>query len=273
MEYNFWELDTNLGNFKFFRTGPFFDLVFIDKMSSDSILPNHVGIILDGNRRWAKENGYKSTLEGHKKGYDSLKGVAQHAFDKGIRNVSAFVFSTENWSRSKQEVDYLMRLLLRIMKRDIKELHRKGIKVLWLGTRVGLSPEIIQAIEDAIRKTEGNIRGTLAFCLNYGGQQEIADATAKIISEGYKPEEVTPKLIEDHLYSPELGPVDLMIRTSGEQRLSGFNLWRCSYSELYFTDKKWPAFTDEDLDSALEEYAKRNRRFGGDSKAKKAPKA
>ncbi|HRV76314.1 MAG TPA: undecaprenyl diphosphate synthase family protein, partial [Candidatus Saccharimonadales bacterium] len=125
-------------------------------------------------------------------------------------------------------------------------------------------PDIIEAIENAIRKTEKNIKGTLAFCLNYGGHQELADATAKIISEGYKPEDVTPELIEKHLYAPELGPVDLMIRTSGEQRLSGFNLWRCSYSELIFTDKKWPAFTNEDLDLALAEFARRSRRFGGD---------
>jgi len=232
---------------------------------SDKV-PDHIGLILDGNRRWAKENGFESTLHGHKKGYDNLKDLADYAFKKGIRTVSAYVFSTENWNRSKAEVDYLMKLLLKMMKKDIKELHRKGIKVLWLGTKVGLSPEIIQATEDAIRKTENNIRGTLAFCLNYGGQQELADATAKIMREGYTPEEVTPELIEQHLYAPELGPVDLMIRTSGEQRLSGFNLWRCSYSELYFSDKKWPAFSNEDLDLALADFANRNRRFGGDEK-------
>jgi len=237
-------------------------------MQSDHIIadnvPRHVGLILDGNRRWAKENGFSSTLQGHKAGYDNLKNLADYAFSRGIRNVSAYVFSTENWNRSKEEVDYLMKLLLRMMKRDIKELHSKGIKVLWLGTKVGLKPDIIEAIENAIRKTEKNIKGTLAFCLNYGGHQELADATAKIISEGYKPEDVTPELIEKHLYAPELGPVDLMIRTSGEQRLSGFNLWRCSYSELIFTDKKWPAFTNEDLDLALAEFARRSRRFGGD---------
>jgi undecaprenyl diphosphate synthase len=230
-------------------------------------LPNHIGLILDGNRRWAKENGFDDTLEGHKAGYGNLRRIAEHAYDSGVRNVSAFVFSTENWSRSKKEVDYLMKLLVMFIKKDVKALHKKGIKILWLGTKVGLKPEIIKAIEDAIIKTEKNIKGSLAFCLNYGGQQEIADATAKIISEGYKAEDVTPQLIEDHLYSPELGPVDLMIRTSGEQRLSGFNLWRCSYSELIFTEKKWPAFSNDDLDSALEEFARRNRRFGGDAKA------
>lgn len=229
---------------------------------SDSI-PNHVGLILDGNRRWAKENGFENTLEGHKAGYGNLRSIAEHAYEKGVRNVSAYVFSTENWNRSKKEVDYLMKLLIMFIKKDVKSLHRKGIKILWLGTKVGLKPEVIKAVEDAIKKTERNIKGTLAFCLNYGGQQELADATAKIINEGYKAEDITPELIEKHLYAPELGPVDLMIRTSGEQRLSGFNLWRCSYSELYFTDKKWPAFTGKDLDLALEEFAKRNRRFGG----------
>jgi undecaprenyl diphosphate synthase len=240
-------------------------------MQSDNIIPNlsstapnHVGLILDGNRRWAKENGFDDSLEGHKAGYGNLRTIAEHAYDKGVRNVSAYVFSTENWNRSKREVDYLMKLLIHFIKKDVKALHKKGIKILWLGTRVGLKPEVIEAIEGAIVKTEKNIKGTLAFCLNYGGQQELADATAKIIKEGYKAEDITPQLIEDHLYAPELGPVDLMIRTSGEQRLSGFNLWRCSYSELYFTDKKWPAFSSEDLDKALEDYAKRNRRFGGD---------
>jgi len=157
-----------------------------------------------------------------------------------------------------------MKLLLRMMKRDVKELHRKGVKVLWLGTRIGLKPDILQAIEDAVKKTEQNIKGTLAFCLNYGGQQELADATARIVEKGYSSEEITPALIEENLYAPELGPIDLMIRTSGEQRLSGFQLWRCSYAELYFTDKKWPAFSNEDLDLALQEFANRNRRFGGD---------
>lgn len=228
------------------------------------VLPNHVGVVLDGNRRWARENGFRNTLEGHRRGADTLKEMADYAFERGIKTVSAYVFSTENWSRSKEEVDYLMKLFFRIMKRDIKELHKKGIKILWLGTKVGLKPDVIKAIEDAIRKTENNLRGTLAFCLNYGGQQELADATANIIREGYRAEDITPELIEKHLYAPELGPVDLMIRTSGEQRLSGFNLWRCSYSELYFTDKKWPAFGKEDMDAALEDFAKRNRRFGGD---------
>lgn len=229
-----------------------------------NLIPNHVGVVLDGNRRWAKENGYKSSLDGHRKGSETLKNIADHAFERGVKTVSAYVFSTENWNRSKSEIDYLMKLFMKLMKRDIKELHAKGIKVLWLGTRVGLKPEIIEAIESAIKKTEKNIKGTLAFCLNYGGQLEIADATARIIKEGYKAEDVTPQLIEDHLYAPELGPVDLMIRTSGEQRLSGFNLWRCSYAELYFTDKRWPAFNNEDLDLALAEFARRNRRFGGD---------
>lgn len=229
-------------------------------------MPSHVGLILDGNRRWATENGFDNTLEGHKAGYGNLRSIAEHAYDKGVRNVSAYVFSTENWNRSKKEVDYLMKLLIMFIKKDVKSLHKKGIKILWLGTKVGLKPEVIEAIEGAIVKTEKNIKGTLAFCLNYGGQQELADATAKIIKEGYKAEDVTPELIEKHLYAPELGPVDLMIRTSGEQRLSGFNLWRCSYSELYFTDKKWPAFDRHDLDLALEDFARRNRRFGGDAK-------
>jgi undecaprenyl diphosphate synthase len=239
---------------------------------SNTTIPNHVGLILDGNRRWAKENNYKTTLEGHKAGYSNLKDLAEYAFDCGIKNVSAFVFSTENWNRSKEEVSYLMDLLIKVMKKDIKSLHQKGIKVLWLGTKVGLSPKILQAIEDAVNKTAHNLKGTLAFCLNYGGQQELADATAQIIKKGYKAEDVTPQLIQEHLYAPELPEVDLMIRTSGEQRLSGFQLWRCSYAELYFVDKHWPAFNNDDLDAALAEFAGRNRRFGGDSSQPKTTK-
>ncbi len=232
-------------------------------------IPNHIGIILDGNRRWARQNGCSSTLEGHKKGYDNLKDLSEHAIERGVKCVSAFVFSTENWNRSREEVDYLMRLLLQVMRQDVKRLHKKGIKVLWLGTKVGLSPKVLQAVEDAVNKTAQNLKGTLAFCLNYGGQQEIVDATRQIIEKGYSAEEVTSELFAENLYSPELPALDLMIRTSGEQRLSGFQLWRCAYAEFYFTDKHWPAFTKEDLDIALDDFANRNRRFGGDEATSK----
>lgn len=229
--------------------------------SAVSALPQHLGLILDGNRRWAKANGLPQ-LEGHRKGYENLKTIGKAAIKRGVKYVSAYVFSTENWQRSQEEVDYLMKLLLWVAKHEVNELHKEGIRVRFAGSKDKLNNKVIQAIADAEKKTSENNRGELILCLNYGGQQEIADAVKEIIKHGTKPAEVTPDLIAEHLYLPDVPPVDLVIRTSGEQRLSNFMLWRSAYSELLFVDKHWPAFTEEDLDSALADYASRIRRFG-----------
>lgn len=225
------------------------------------IIPIHLGLILDGNRRWAKEQGLP-LFEGHKKGYENLKTIGTAAIERGIKYVSAYIFSTENWNRSAEEVKYLMKLLLWVAKNEVKILHEKNIRVRFAGTEQRLGKNIINAMGDAKEKTKDNTGGTLLICLNYGGQQEIADAVKQIVKNGTKPEQVTPELIGKHIYTPDIPPIDLIIRTSGEQRLSNFMLWRAAYSELVFVDKHWPAFTVADLDKALDDYTKRQRRFG-----------
>ena len=226
-----------------------------------SEMPAHLGLILDGNRRWARERGLQP-FEGHRRGYLRLKNIAIASFDRGIKYVSAFVFSTENWNRSDSEVAYLMDLLQWVASYETRNLHKKNVKVKFIGLKSGLRPEIVKAIEKAESLTSQNTHGTLILCLNYGGQQEIADAAASLISNGTKASEVTPELIAKHLYDPSLPPIDLIIRTSGEQRLSGFMLWSAAYAELKFVLKNWPAFTVADLDAALTDYAKRERRYG-----------
>lgn len=224
-------------------------------------VPVHLGLILDGNRRWASEHGFKP-FEGHRRGYLRLRKVAEAAFDRGVKYVSAFVFSTENWNRSSEEVSYLMDLMYWVATKEVGKLHKNNIRIVFLGSKKRLEPRIVKAIDDAEEKTNHNTGGTLALCLNYGGQQELADAAALLIKKGVKAKDVTPELLAKNLYGPQLPPIDLIIRTSGEQRLSGFMLWSAAYAELKFVLKNWPAFTVADLEEALKDYALRQRRFG-----------
>lgn len=226
-----------------------------------SSTPVHIGFILDGNRRWAKNRGLP-TLEGHRVGYDNLKDIVKAAADRGVKFVSAYIFSTENWSRTPAEVKYLMDLAHKMLTRDVEELNKENIRVRWLGSADNVSQKLQQAIKAAEDSTKNNTRGTLGLCFNYGGHQEIIDAAKQFIKKGIKETELTTKKFAEALYAPEIPPIDLLIRTSGEQRLSGFMLWRAAYSELYFVDKHWPDFSVEDLDAALDEYATRERRFG-----------
>lgn len=228
---------------------------------SSSLVPQHLGLILDGNRRWAREHGFP-LMDGHKHGYENLKTIARAAFDEGVSYVSAYVFSTENWNRSKAEVSYLMRLLMWVLKHEVEVIHRDGIRVRVIGSKVRLGAAMIKAIHEAEKRTEHNQHGTLLLCLNYGGKQEIVEATKRIVAAGYEPEDITPELLNDFLYAPDVPPVDLLIRTSGEQRLSNFMLWESAYSELLFTKMNWPEFGIKDLQNALDEYASRQRRFG-----------
>jgi len=224
-------------------------------------MPNHLGLIMDGNRRWAKEKGLRP-FEGHRRGYLRLKKIALAAFDRNVHYVSAFVFSTENWNRSKEEVAYLMDLLYWVSTVELKKLDKRNIKIVFVGTKKGLSQKIIDAINAGEAKTANNTAGTLVLCLNYGGQQELSDAFANIIRQGIPADKITPELINKNLYEPSLPPLDLIIRTSGEQRLSGFMLWSAAYAELKFVLKYWPAFTVADLEDALQDYSHRHRRFG-----------
>lgn len=231
-------------------------------MSEDKTAPlRHLGLILDGNRRWARENNVP-TFAGHQKGYDKLNGIVKHAVGLGIPHISAYIFSKENWNRSKEEVSYLMELALKIAKKDIDELHKEDIRVIFLGSKDHLSDKLIVAINEAEQKTKDNKKATLGLCFNYGGRQEIVDAAKKIIDIGIPSSDVTEEIIEQNLYSKDFPNLDLLIRTSGEHRISNFMLYRAAYAELIFLNKFWPDFTNDDLDDAIEQYNHRKRRFG-----------
>jgi undecaprenyl diphosphate synthase len=224
--------------------------------------PKHVGYIVDGNRRWAKTHGIP-TYEGHLAGYNAIQEVARASFDAGIEYVSAYIFSTENWKRSQDEVSKLMGLVLRLLTSDLHIFDENNVRLKILGSRAGVSEKIIKAIDDAEARTANNTRGTLAVCFNYGGQQEIVDACKKIVQSGTPADQITPDLIEKNLYAPEIPPIDIIVRTSGEQRLSNFMLWRAAYSEFMSLEKLWPDMTKEDVTAILKEYTRRGRRFGG----------
>ena len=230
-------------------------------MTDNSIVPTHVGYIVDGNRRWAKEHGLPK-YEGHLAGYNTLQDIAKATFDEGVKYMSAYVFSTENWKRSEDEVGKLMGLVLRLIKSDLHLFQDNDIKLRIIGSRTNVSAKILEAIEEAEVATQHNSSGTLLLCFNYGGQLEIADAVKALIQSGAQAADVTPELIEQHLYAPDIPPCDLIVRTSGEQRLSNFMLWRSAYSELMFLEKNWPDMTKEDVTDILEAYKTRERRIG-----------
>lgn len=227
-----------------------------------NVVPTHVGFIVDGNRRWAKEHGLPA-YEGHLAGYNGLQDVLLALLDHGVKYASAYVFSTENWKRSEAEVSRLMKLLMRLFKSDLDIFIERNVRLRIIGTREGLSESMIKAIDDAEAKTAEMTGGQVILCFNYGGQLEIVDAVKKIVQSGVSAEKITPELISQNLYAPDVPPCDLIVRTSGEQRLSNFMLWRSSYSELLFIDKHWPDMTKDDVSAILEEYSRRNRRIGG----------
>lgn len=228
--------------------------------STPLIVPNHLGFILDGNRRWAKKHGLP-TYEGHLAGYHALKEVVLRAADRGVRYMSIYVFSTENWQRSQEEVKGLMHLVMRIFKSDIKELIKNEIRVRVLGARGGIPPKILKAMEEAEESSKNFTRSTVAVCFNYGGRQEIVDAAQQCIDDGLRT--ITEEAITERLYEPDIPAIDMVVRSSGEQRISNFMLWRIGYSEFYFIDKLWPDMRPDDVDDIIKEYSRRNRRFGG----------
>jgi len=228
---------------------------------SEIAVPTHLGLIVDGNRRWAREHGV-STVQGHRRGYGNLKNVCKAALKYGVRYVSAYVFSTENWQRDQQEVRDLMKLLQWVLKHEVKEFHREGIRLRVVGSKAKLGAAMLTAIHDAEKLTEQNTRGTLLLCLDYGGQQEIVEAIKRIAEAGVAPADITAEMVARHLYAPDVPPLDLIIRTSGEQRLSNFMLWEAAYSELAFDPVYFPDFDEKELATVLADYAKRKRRFG-----------
>ena len=227
-------------------------------------IPYHVGIILDGNGRWATERGLKRS-EGHKAGFETLKILSKHVFTRGVKVLSVFAFSTENFNRTKDEVDYLMDLFLKGFKSSIKEFNKHNIKVVFSGRKEPLSDKVYKSMKSLEKETLNNTGGILNICLNYGGQTEIVDTTKKLINDvldgKLKTEDITPEIFMKNLYN-DLPPIDFLIRTSGEIRVSNFMLFSLAYAEMYFPHTYFPDFKEDEFDKALEEYTKRDRRFG-----------
>ncbi len=223
------------------------------------VLPKHVGFIMDGNGRWATQRG-KSRSAGHVEGYKALEKVIDYGFRRGVEILSFYAFSTENWSRPKEEVEKLLSLMTNAIKVAGKKLIKNKIKLVISGDYSMVKPSVKRAIDQLIEKTSTFSPYVVNICFNYGGRAEICSAVNKIIASGAK--EVNEQLISSYLYTKDLADPDLIIRTSGEQRLSNFLLWQSSYSELYFTNVLWPDFNDDEFEKALTWFGERNRRFG-----------
>ncbi|MFC2045736.1 polyprenyl diphosphate synthase [Chloroflexota bacterium] len=225
-------------------------------------LPNHVAIIMDGNGRWAKQH-LLPRFKGHEAGVNNIRTVIEYLiYDYGIKFVTLYGFSTENWNRPKIEVTGLLRLLKSSIEKEIQELHQKGVRLRHLGRYDGFPKSLCNTIDSAIELTKNNTRATLSFAFNYGGRGEIIDAIRRLVSEGIPSQDIDEKLFGNYLYISDLPDVDLLIRTGGELRLSNFLIWQSAYSELYFTPVLWPDFGNEDIDQALIAYSMRQRRFG-----------
>jgi len=222
---------------------------------------SHLAIILDGNRRWAKKRGLP-TLIGHKKGYENVKNIADTCIEKGIKILTVFAFSTENWNRKKTEVTYLMNLLRNALLKDLDELHEKGIRIKLVGQRQRLDKDLQKRIKNAENKTKSNNKLLLQLAISYGGRAEITQAIKSIIKEKVPVAKITEELISSYMWTAGAQDPDMIIRTSGEQRTSGFLTWQSVYSELYFTKIPWPAFNKKELEKAINAYKQQQRRYG-----------
>jgi undecaprenyl diphosphate synthase len=254
-----------------FRKGPAFftygresQLVKPPKIAKDKI-PQHVALVMDGNGRWAKKRGLPRT-KGHEKGESALFDVVEGAIQIGVKELSAFAFSTENWRRSPDEVKFLMGFNRDVIRRRRDEMHRMGVRVRWVGRPQKLWKSVIEELEIAEEMTARNKVLTLNMCVNYGGRAEIADAAQELARDiqrkKLKPEQINEKVFAKYLDEPQMRDVDLFLRSSGEQRTSNFLLWQSAYAEMVFMDVLWPDVTRQTLWKAIEIYADRDRRFG-----------
>lgn len=234
-------------------------------MIDPALVPQHVAVIMDGNGRWAKSRGLPRT-RGHEQGEHALFDVVEGAIEIGVKAISAYAFSTENWSRSPEEVKFLMGFNRDVIRRRRDEMNELGVRVRWAGRAPRLWKSVIRELQVAEEMTRSNSVLTLTMCVNYGGRAELADAAASIAREvaagRLKPDKVDEKVFARHLYAPELPDADMVWRSSGEQRLSNFMLWQAAYSEFVFTDTLWPDVDRRHLWGAIETYAHRERRFG-----------
>jgi undecaprenyl diphosphate synthase len=225
-------------------------------------IPRHVAFILDGNSRWAKKHGLPRP-EGHRAGVNNIRRILRCLGEHGVEYVTLYAFSTENWNRPDDEVSDLFDLLVEVVGREARELHKEGVKIRHIGRLEGLPEEVQKSVAEAIELTKNNKRMTLGVALNYGGRAEILDAMRRIAAEKISPGDVDEKLFGSYLYTADFPDVDLMIRTSGEIRTSNFLIWQSAYSEFYFTPVLWPDFDEKELEKALLAYSQRQRRFGG----------
>lgn len=228
------------------------------------VIPKHVGIIMDGNGRWAKMRGKKRSF-GHLEGSKTLENIALYAIECGVQVLSVYAFSTDNFKRSKEEVDYLMDLFIIMFNKKMKKIKDNDIKVIFSGRKEPLRKDVLASMDKIVEETKNNKKGILNICLNYGGQEEIVDATKKIVELVNNGElninDIDKNSFYKYLYN-DLPPLDLLIRTSGEYRLSNFMPYQSTYSEFYFTDTLFPDFDNREFDKAIESYNKRDRRFG-----------
>ena len=232
---------------------------------NELIMPKHIAMVLDGNRRWAKEKGMP-TLKGHQKGFENIRDLTPYIFDRGVEVLSVYAFSEQNFNRSQEEVTYLMDIFVNMFKNECEKIHKENIRIVFSGRRNRLRKDVIEAMDEITERTKNNTKGTFNICLGYSGQQEVCDMTKKLC-EMYKNgeislDEITPEYVQTKLYQ-DLPPVDLMIRTSGEYRLSNFMMYQNSYAEFYFPDVYFPDFSKEEFEKAILEFNRRIRRFGG----------
>lgn len=229
-------------------------------------MPRHVAIIMDGNGRWARARGLPRSA-GHRKGVEALRRTVRAAGEMGIEYLTIFSFSSENWSRPPAEVSFLLDLMRHFVRQDVAELDRENVRIRIIGERAGLAADIVKLIAETEERTRSNTGLTLVVAFNYGSRQEITEAArdlARAVKEGrIEPENITPELLGSHLATEGIPDPDLLIRTSGEQRLSNYLLWQCAYTEFVFVDEYWPDFSRESMQRAIAEYLTRERRFGG----------
>ncbi len=231
-------------------------------MAERAALPAHIGIIMDGNGRWARQRGQRRT-EGHRAGIRAIRRVMAAADRAGVHHLTLYAFSTENWSRPRYEVATLMRLFEQTLQEEVDELHQNGVRIRVIGRRERLSARLCRLVEEAEARTRENTRGALNVAINYGGRAEIVDAVRALARAGQDLRQLDEETLAAHLYTAGLPDPDLIIRTAGELRTSNFLIWQAAYAELYVTQTLWPDFGAADLEAALAEYAVRVRRFGG----------
>jgi undecaprenyl diphosphate synthase len=227
----------------------------------EKAIPNCLGVIVDGNRRWAKERGLP-TLEGHRRGFEKLQELIDWSSEVGVKHVVAYVFSTENWNRAPEEVSYLMDLFRQQVRSVSQKFHDKNYRLKVAGIVSKLAPDLQELVNEAVEKTKNNTGLTVTLALSYGGRDEIISAVNSIIKDPNRPEEITIENFENYLWSNHMPDIDMIIRTSGEHRLSNFMTWKSVYSELFFPEVKFPGITKEIFLQLLEEFSERQRRFG-----------